>query len=188
MSPFTELAQPRLVPDAGPANWIGEPTTVLGVFCHNCGHRNPSGVNFCSSCGTALQDDGSETTVSFKPEDERSELGEEEPNVTLGEVPRGEGVLVVRRGPNVGARYELNQPVTRAGRHPDSDIFLDDITVSRRHAELERREDGSVVIRDDGSLNGTYVNRERIEEQTLRRGDEVQIGKFKLLYLAAGDE
>jgi pSer/pThr/pTyr-binding forkhead associated (FHA) protein len=97
-------------------------------------------------------------------------------------------VLVVKRGPNVGTRYTLEQAVTRAGRHPESDIFLDDITVSRRHAELERQSNGSIVIRDDGSLNGTYVNRERIEEQALSGGDEVQIGKFKLVYLVAGDE
>ena len=94
----------------------------------------------------------------------------------------------MKRGPNVGARFPLEKAVTRAGRHPESEIFLDDITVSRRHAELERRPDGSVVIRDDGSLNGTYVNRERIEEQNLAGGDEVQIGKFKLVYLVAGDE
>jgi len=145
-------------------------------------------VNFCSSCGAALQNDASETTITLQPVDEHGEQPDEEPAVTLVEVPRGQGVLVVRRGPNVGARYTLEKPVTRAGRHPDSDIFLDDITVSRRHADLERRPDGSVVIRDDGSLNGTYVNRERIEEQALAGGDEVQIGKFKLVYLVAGDE
>jgi pSer/pThr/pTyr-binding forkhead associated (FHA) protein len=145
-------------------------------------------VNFCSSCGTALRHDVSETTVTLQPVDEHGEVPDEEPTVTLVEVPRGLGVLVVKRGPNVGARYSLDKVVTRAGRHPESDIFLDDITVSRRHAEIERRDDGSVVIRDDGSLNGTYVNRERIEEQRLAGGDEVQIGKFKLVYLAAGNE
>jgi len=171
-----------------PASGIGEPATVRGVFCHNCGHRNPSGVNFCSSCGTVLQHDVSETTVTLQPVDEHGESPDEEPTVTLVEVPRGQGVLVVKRGPNVGSRFPLEKAVTRAGRHPESEIFLDDITVSRRHAELERRPDGSVVIRDDGSLNGTYVNRERIEEQRLAGGDEVQIGKFKLVYLVAGDE
>jgi hypothetical protein len=176
----------RLAP-GGPATLIGEATTLPGVFCHNCGHRNPSGVNFCSSCGTALPHDESETTVTLQAVDDRGEAPDEEPTVTFVGVPLGQGVLVVKRGPNVGARFPLDKPVTRAGRHPESDIFLDDITVSRRHAELERRPDGSVVIRDDGSLNGTYVNRERIEEQTLAGGDEVQIGKFKLVYLAAGD-
>jgi FHA domain/zinc-ribbon domain len=172
----------------GSGNPIGEATTLRGVFCHNCGHRNPSGVNFCSSCGAALANDASETTVTLQAVDEHGESPEEDPTVTLVEVPRGQGVLVVKRGPNVGARYELEKAVTRAGRHPESDIFLDDITVSRRHAELERQSGGSIVIRDDGSLNGTYVNRERIEEQALKGGDEVQIGKFKLVYLVAGNE
>jgi hypothetical protein len=167
---------------------FGETTTVLKVFCHNCGHRNPGGVNFCSSCGAALATDVSETTITLQPVDEHGESPEEDPTVTSVEVPRGQGVLVVNRGPNVGTRYSLEQAVTRAGRHPESDIFLDDITVSRRHAELARQSNGSVVIRDDGSLNGTYVNRERIEEQALAGGDEVQIGKFKLVYLVAGDE
>ncbi len=159
-----------------------------GVYCHNCGHRNPAGVNFCSSCGSALPSVSPETTVTLQPVDAHGETGEEEAMVTLVEVPHGTGALVVKRGPNVGARYLLEAPVTRAGRHPESDIFLDDITVSRRHAELRRGADGKVVIRDVGSLNGTYVNRERIEEQVLSAGDEVQIGKFKLVYLVAVDE
>ncbi len=188
MSPSAALAERGRDRRIGPETGVGEPTTVLGVFCHNCGHRNPSGVNFCSSCGTALHHDASETTITLQPVDEHGESPDEEPTVTLVEVPRGQGVLVVKRGPSVGTRYPLDKPLTRAGRHPDSDIFLDDITVSRRHAELERQDDGSVVIRDDGSLNGTYVNRERIEEQRLVGGDEVQIGKFKLVYLVAGDE
>ena len=161
--------------------------TVDGVFCHNCGHRNPEGVNFCSSCGAALLADGDDATITLHPADE-GETADDYPDVTSVEIPHGAGVLVVTRGPNIGARYLLGADVVKAGRHPESDIFLDDITVSRRHAELERRSDGSVVIRDDGSLNGTYVNRERIEEQKLTGGDEVQIGKFKLVYLVAGEE
>jgi len=161
---------------------------VGDVYCHNCGHRNPEGVNFCSSCGSALPTSSPETTVTLQAVDDRGETGEEEQSVTLVEVPHGTGALVVKRGPNVGVRYLLEGDVTRAGRHPESDIFLDDITVSRRHAELERGADGKVVIRDVGSLNGTYVNRERIEEQVLSGGDEVQIGKFKLVYLVAGDQ
>ncbi len=188
MSPHLAVGPSGAVAELRPGKGIGAATTLWGVFCHNCGHRNPSGVNFCSSCGAALVNDASETTVTLQPVDEHGESPEEDPTVTLVEVPHGLGVLVVKRGPNVGARYELEKPVTRAGRHPESDIFLDDITVSRRHAQIERRSDGSAVIRDDGSLNGTYVNRERIEEQALRSGDEVQIGKFKLVYLVAGDE
>ncbi len=157
------------------------------MFCHNCGHRNPPGVNFCSSCGAALRVENADTTVTLQAVDEHGETPEEDAAVTYVEVPPGAGVLVVKRGPNVGTRYVLDQPVTRAGRHPESDIFLDDVTVSRRHAELHRREDGKVVIRDVGSLNGTYVNRERTDEAILAGGDEVQIGKFKLVYLAAGD-
>jgi pSer/pThr/pTyr-binding forkhead associated (FHA) protein len=99
----------------------------------------------------------------------------------------GAGVLVVKRGPNAGARFQLDARVTRIGRHPESEIFLDDITVSRRHAELERQA-GAYVVRDVSSLNGTYVNRERIEEVRLASGDELQIGKFKLVYLAAVGE
>jgi pSer/pThr/pTyr-binding forkhead associated (FHA) protein len=94
---------------------------------------------------------------------------------------------VVKRGPNAGSRYALDAVVTKAGRHPESDIFLDDITVSRRHAEFHRRERG-YVVRDVGSLNGTYLNRERIEEADLSSGDEVQIGKFKLVFLSGAGE
>ena len=94
-------------------------------------------------------------------------------------------LLVVRRGPNAGARFLLDADVTTAGRHPDSDIFLDDVTVSRRHARIER-DDQTFTIRDVGSLNGTYVNKERIDAAVLADGDEVQVGKFRLAFLTAG--
>lgn len=97
-------------------------------------------------------------------------------------LPPGTALLVVRRGPNAGSRFLLDAPVTAAGRHPDSDIFLDDVTVSRRHAEF-RREGGVFAVRDVGSLNGTYVNRERIDVAELVGGDEVQVGKFRLVFL-----
>ena len=158
-----------------------------GVFCNNCGHRNPAGVNFCSSCGAVLGAPASDTTVTLHPLDAQGEAGEEELSVTLPDRPSGAGLLVVKRGPNAGTRFDLEADVTRAGRHPESDIFLDDITVSRRHAEFVKNGDG-YSVRDVGSLNGTYVNRERIEEAVLATGDEVQIGKFKLVYLAAADE
>jgi pSer/pThr/pTyr-binding forkhead associated (FHA) protein len=160
----------------------------VDVYCHNCGHRNPEGVNFCSSCGTALPVEGTETTITLQPVDDHGESVDEEQTVTLVEVPHGTGVLVVRRGPTMGSRYLLSQGVSGVGRHPESEICLDDITVSRRHAEFVRAADGKVTVRDLGSLNGTYVNRERIEEQLLSAGDEVQIGKFRLVYLVAGDE
>jgi pSer/pThr/pTyr-binding forkhead associated (FHA) protein len=159
---------------------------VDGVFCHNCGHRNPEGVNFCSSCGQALLADGDDATITLHPTDE-SDTTEDYPDVTSVEIPHGAGVLVVTRGPNIGARYLLGESVVKAGRHPESDIFLDDITVSRRHVEISPT-DGGYSVRDVGSLNGTYVNRERIDEVTLAPGDEVQIGKFKLVYLVAGNE
>ncbi len=165
-----------------PAVWA----TVVAVFCHNCGHRNPEGVNFCSSCGNALATGGDDATVTLHPTVDHGDGTELSPSVTLNEVPPGSGVLVVTRGPNVGARYLLGDGVTQAGRHPDSDIFLDDITVSRRHAEVGRDEDGTFAIADVGSLNGTYVNRERIDRARLAPQDEVQIGKFKLVFLVAG--
>jgi pSer/pThr/pTyr-binding forkhead associated (FHA) protein len=152
------------------------------MLCHRCGHRNPSGANFCSSCGTALGT-SSDTTLAFVPVEPQAEAGEDEIGFPLSELAEGTGVLVVKQGPDAGARFLLKDQVTTVGRHPDSDIFLDDITVSRRHAELERLE-RSYVIRDVGSLNGTYVNRQRTEESALAAGDEVQIGKFKLIFFA----
>ncbi|APT86809.1 MULTISPECIES: oxoglutarate dehydrogenase inhibitor Odhl [Corynebacterium] len=98
----------------------------------------------------------------------------------LGE---GQALLVVKRGPNAGARFLLDQPTTTAGRHPEADIFLDDVTVSRRHAEF-RINDGKFEVVDVGSLNGTYVNREPRNSQVLEVGDEIQIGKFRLVFIA----
>ncbi|MGV9825476.1 MULTISPECIES: glycogen accumulation regulator GarA [unclassified Gordonia (in: high G+C Gram-positive bacteria)] len=95
----------------------------------------------------------------------------------------GTALLVVKRGPNAGSRFLLDQPTTSAGRHPDSDIFLDDVTVSRRHAEFRLNETEFQVV-DVGSLNGTYVNREPVDSATLTNGDEVQIGKFRLVFLS----
>jgi len=165
-----------------------EASTVVGVFCPSCGHRNPAGFNFCSSCGVSLVTIAPDTSVSNSPIDDLGDPGDDDAHVGLLELPRGVGLLVVKRGADVGVRFALEAAVTQAGRHPESDIFLDDITVSRRHAEFVRQEGGNLVVRDVGSLNGTYVNRERIEEVVLSGGDEVQIGKFKLVYLIAGDE
>jgi len=96
-------------------------------------------------------------------------------------LPSGSALLVVRRGPNVGARFLLDADVTTAGRHPDADIFLDDVTVSRRHATFTR-EDDTFTVADAGSLNGTYVNRDRIDTVVLKDTDEVQIGKYRLVF------
>jgi pSer/pThr/pTyr-binding forkhead associated (FHA) protein len=102
---------------------------------------------------------------------------------TVDALRHGTALLVVLRGPNTGARFLLDSDEVSSGRHPDSDIFLDDVTVSRKHANF-RREGDDFLVRDVGSLNGTYVNRERIDEATLRTGDEVQIGKFRLVFYA----
>jgi pSer/pThr/pTyr-binding forkhead associated (FHA) protein len=156
------------------------------VFCNNCGHRNPSGSNFCSSCGAPLEHGGDDTTITLVPVEAAGEVGDDEITVGMDGLPEGTGMLVVKRGPNAGSKFVLDDQVTRAGRHPESDIFLDDITVSRRHAEFQRQNAG-YAVRDVGSLNGTYLNRERIEEAKLSNGDEVQIGKFKLVFLSGGE-
>jgi pSer/pThr/pTyr-binding forkhead associated (FHA) protein len=102
---------------------------------------------------------------------------------TVDALRHGTALLVVLRGPNAGARFLLDSDAVSSGRHPDSDIFLDDVTVSRKHATF-RREGDVFLVRDVGSLNGTYVNRERIDEATLKTRDEVQIGKFRLVFYA----
>ncbi|MDO5727750.1 MAG: FHA domain-containing protein [Bowdeniella nasicola] len=102
----------------------------------------------------------------------------------IAALPASSALLIVKRGPNRGARFLLDTPATTAGRHPKSDIFLDDVTVSRRHCLFEQH-DGGFSIRDVGSLNGTYINRERIEATELRDGDEVQIGKYRMTFHAS---
>src|SRR5579875_2868554 len=155
------------------------------MFCNQCGHRNPGGANFCSSCGAVLErpSDHEPTTITLAPVESAGEVGEDDIVVPVGELPADAGLLVVKRGPNVGARYLLEPELTTIGRHPDSDIFLDDVTVSRRHAEIKRGPDG-FSVRDVGSLNGTYLNRERIEDGAIHNGDELQVGKFRLVFLA----
>jgi pSer/pThr/pTyr-binding forkhead associated (FHA) protein len=164
---------------------------VADVYCNNCGHQNPIGANFCSSCGAILETQAPDnTTITFHPAApvEPVEPGdgvERDIDVSAGELPSDLGVLVVKRGHNAGSRFTLTRPVTTAGRHPESDIFLDDVTVSRRHVEIVTGPDG-FRVRDVGSLNGTYLNRERIDEAPLANGDELQIGKFKLVFLLGG--
>jgi hypothetical protein len=106
---------------------------------------------------------------------------------STGESPApGSALLIVKRGPNAGSRLALDKAVISAGRHPDSDIFLDDVTVSRRHAEFRITENNDVQVVDVGSLNGTYVNRATVDSATLANGDEVQLGKFRLVFLTGG--
>jgi len=155
------------------------------MYCNRCGHRNPDGANFCSSCGAPLEKPGHEqpTTVVLGPGDANLDLGEDDVRVSLDDVPQGAGVLVVKRGPNAGTRYVLTEALTSVGRHPESDLLLDDVTVSRRHVEL-RRTAGGYTVRDVGSLNGTYLNRERIDSEVqVQNGDELQVGKFRLMFL-----
>lgn len=125
-----------------------------------------------------------ETTSVFRAEllNESDSQGQEASLTGVEGLPEGQALLVVKRGPNAGSRFLLDQETTSAGRHPDSDIFLDDVTVSRRHAEF-RQEGQSFTVVDVGSLNGTYVNREPVDSATLSNGDEVQIGKFRLVFL-----
>ncbi|CAN5779141.1 hypothetical protein BH10ACT1_BH10ACT1_09330 [soil metagenome] len=151
------------------------------VFCNNCGHRNVEGSNFCSSCGQPLERvDDATTTITFSLD---QQPGGDEISLDLADVGPG-GVLVATRGPNSGSEFALEHVITTIGRHPESDIFLDDVTVSRRHVEVERATAG-YVVRDVGSLNGTYLNQVIVEgDAPLANGDELQVGRFKLVFVA----
>src|SRR6187549_1095261 len=122
------------------------------VSCPQCGHRNPIGSRFCSSCGAALDGGEAPTTMSVAVPVDSGVVDAVE--VDIDELAAGVGMLVVTRGPNSGSKFALDEPLVTAGRHPDSVIFLDDITVSRRHAEV-RRTDSGYEVKDVGSLNGT---------------------------------
>jgi hypothetical protein len=157
------------------------------VFCNHCGHRNPPESSFCSSCGSALDVSGDRTITltAVDPLQDAPGAGDDVV-VSMGDLPLDKAVLIVRSGAQAGDRFALDSDVTRLGRHPDSEIMLDDITVSRRHASIERTDEGYVVS-DAGSLNGTYVNQERIERAVLHHGDELQVGKFRLVLFERAD-
>ena len=129
-----------------------------------------------------------ETTSVFRAdllkEMENGANGNDAPTAGTDNLAEGQALLVVKRGPNAGARFLLDQATTTAGRHPEADIFLDDVTVSRRHAEFRKNDDGKFEVVDVGYLNGTYVNREPRNSQVLEVGDEIQIGKFRLVFIA----
>jgi hypothetical protein len=152
------------------------------VYCPECGFQNPETANYCTKCGALLVRDesGADTTMSFTPEE-----GDEESAEIADEIKTEGPALVVRSGGGrAGEHFLLEQESTTVGRSPDCDIFLDDVTVSRRHA-LVKRSNGQFFIEDQGSLNGTFLNRRRIESGGLEDGDEVQIGKYKLTFLTA---
>lgn len=158
------------------------------MFCPACGKNNPEDSSYCCQCGSYLvtraeaEEGSGDTTITFTPVEADVEQ-EEDIRVPEKELEAGGAMLVVKRGPNAGTRFVLTKDVTGAGRHPESDIFLDDITVSRRHAEI-RRAEGEYSIVDMGSLNGTYVNKMRVESADLSSGDEIQIGKFRLIFFS----
>lgn len=156
------------------------------IFCSKCGHRNAADDNFCSACGARLASGmpGDDLTLTLHPLSPEGEPGRRD--VTVRVDADGPPVLVLDRGADAGLMFALDESVTTAGRNPDCTVFLDDITVSRKHASIRSTTDG-YVLRDEGSLNGTYVNDERIASAILRSGDELLIGKFRLLFLDAGD-
>jgi pSer/pThr/pTyr-binding forkhead associated (FHA) protein len=172
-------------------------------FCTACGKQNPDDARFCSQCGTRLVTDtppaqgapqaaapleeppaDATATIAFGgPEKVDSSDRALSPvdAAAVDALPVGHALLVVQRGPGAGNRFLLDLDLVTAGRHPESEIFLDDVTVSRRHAEFIRS-GADFSVRDVGSLNGTYVNRDRIDEVPLKDGDEVQIGKYRLVF------
>jgi FHA domain/zinc-ribbon domain len=149
------------------------------VYCPECGFQNPETANFCARCGAMLaKEEAHEQTVSFQPDE-----GEDTGGVAVEELAVSGPALVVRSGGGrSGETFHPKGERTLIGRSPDCDIFLDDVTVSRRHAVLGER-DGAFFIEDQGSLNGTFLNRRRIESGELHDGDEVQIGKYRLTFL-----
>ena len=149
------------------------------VYCLECGFQNPEAANFCARCGALLEKEevGGETTLSYTPDEISDETA---PGLEDVEGP----ALVVRSGGGrAGEHFALQGARTTVGRSPDCDIFLDDVTVSRQHAVLSSRKD-TFVIEDQGSLNGTFVNRHRVESAELEDGDELQIGKYRLIFLS----
>ena len=151
------------------------------IYCPECGFQNPESANYCSKCGALLvkDDAGAETTMSFSPEE-----SEEETATALEDLGIERPALVVRSGGGrAGETFHPDGERTTIGRSPDCGIFLDDVTVSRRHAVLLRRDSG-FYIEDQGSLNGTFLNRRRIESAQISDGDELQIGKYRMTFLA----
>jgi pSer/pThr/pTyr-binding forkhead associated (FHA) protein len=164
-------------------------------FCTSCGKQNPAESRFCSNCGTRLQPADAaegpgvdETTATINiGTPEKVDTSDRQLNpvdaAAVDALPAGHAMLVVQKGPSAGSRFLLDKDETTAGRHNDSEIFLDDVTVSRRHAVFVREGD-EFSVSDAGSLNGTYVNRDRIDKVILKDSDEVQIGKYRLVFFS----
>jgi hypothetical protein len=148
------------------------------VYCSECGFLNPEAANYCSRCGALLEkgDAASETTQSLSP-DEVGDLAHE-----LLDGLEGPALVVRSGGGRAGESFRPAAERTRIGRSPDCEIFLDDVTVSRNHAVLVER-DGKFFVEDQGSLNGTFVNRHRIETSRLENGDELQVGKYRMTFI-----
>ena len=158
----------------------------MALHCPECGFVNAEGANYCSRCGAFIGQpettgrSSQETTATYIIDERTGELRP----VDVERVASGGGALVIRSGGGrVGQSFPLRGERLMIGRSPDAEIFLDDVTVSRDHAQLVRRS-GEWYLDDSGSLNGTYVNRRRIDSHRLEDGDELQVGKYKLTYLA----
>lgn len=148
------------------------------IYCQECGFQNPEAANYCARCGALLVKDegGAESTQTFTPDD-----GDDSQAEALEDLGVTGPALVVRSGGGrAGEMFTLNGETT-IGRSPDCGIFLDDVTVSRKHAVLIERDNG-FFVEDQGSLNGTFVNRKRVESAQLEDGDEVQVGKYRLTF------
>jgi hypothetical protein len=151
---------------------------MTAVYCQECGFQNPESANYCSRCGALLTrgEHPAETTQTFSAEDV-GDLEHEDYGI------EGPALIVRAGGGRAGESFKPAGERTRIGRSPDCDIFLDDVTVSRNHAVLVER-DGKFVVEDQGSLNGTFVNRRRIDASPLEEGDELQIGKYRMTFIA----
>ena len=148
------------------------------IYCPECGFQNPEAANYCARCGAALvRPDESETTMTFTPDDAEDE------GSGLPEGVAGPALIVRSGGGRAGETFVLDNDRVTVGRSPECEIFLDDVTVSRKHAVIVRSGDG-FGIHDEGSLNGTFVNKKRVESADLEDGDELQIGKYRLTFLS----
>ena len=149
------------------------------IYCQECGFQNPEAANYCARCGALLvkEEGGAEATQTFTADE-----GDDAPSSALEDLGIKGPALVVRSGGGRAGETFHPEGETTIGRSPDCGIFLDDVTVSRKHAVLVKR-DGGFFIEDQGSLNGTFVNRKRVESGQLEDGDELQIGKYRLTFL-----